>query len=1122
MSTGNHAQNSYFRCCIVTAGKDEKEGLSVDHRIPLKLHTILPFEGMSCHVEGVIGQGSNAIVYKGWYQDNLEQGLRHHVLIKELFPFHPQKKINRGEDGSIVVDPEARELWETHRKSFEIGNKVHLRLLYDHPDRMVMGGNLNSFSLNGTLYTVLGYTAGRSLQTELNHSEATLRQTAQRMIGLLDALEAFHKSGYLHLDISPDNVMLVGQEEQEHIFLIDYNSTREIGSRDSAYLSCKIGYSPPEVSTGDVGSIGFSSDLYSVAAVFYRSIMGRSLTLTERLRSKAPDGQDSPMLKGIPQTVAAMVGTILKKGLNTLPRRRYQSIGQMRQAFQELLDRIDCVGVTHWSLWENGKRSTEELIRINPSLRYLQEEKRLYPIRLEQECSMSLEQYLDELLSPDGKSGMILAQGGMGKTTLLLHTAMLLGKCYSASVPAVFYISLNGWDRGDDCYIRRQILMRLRFKPEENTLDSAMHALHKLLQQPLKTKRGNIPTVLLLLDGLNEIRGNIAPLVQEINELAKMAGVRILAASRSEIPELSLKTANLMSLDVEDIESALGRNGLLIPQKQRVIQLLRTPLILTIFIQTSDGGRQLNIGSEEELMKAYMAYLLEKEIRQLPEDSPQRWQLDAALNYVLPAIAAEVKKKGKALNQRQTLKVVKKCRKVLRSRLLQKAFPQWIGHTRDIFDNTVTADEWYAVIFHELLWKRCGMLAKDANGRYQVFHQAVSEYLTGTYRALSRRTSRSADPLSIVAWTWCILLLLSFYSTYCRELRWDGDRISSDYWGENLAVSDEFWDVYHAVKDYLAAPDEHSYQLVCSANSRAQMAVEHNLHDFTDTSLSELSRLQGQLLSLQKRKPEYLMAYDTGYISDALYTYLHSSVKSDYIIMLCTLDCILEEHRENKVSSQEVADLAKLIHSIHQQRGDLTELLGLWFEYPEPDYVGDSSMEPADIENAALSLQSLCEEFCSIYNGYSPELQERIREKILLFGSARRWSEELEAVSYTVPSGWIPPSWLPEDAIYTCVFLNPGTLEIQTHQYDPEDATYVMQPFAWYTVSFDISREELLRYISALENAGIICTVNDRDTFIQASAQFPETELSINWTDQQTSLILTERHSMSGYEGGNS
>ena len=711
----------------------------MDHRIPLKLHTVLDFEGMACHIEEVAGQGNNAIVYKAWYQDQLNRDQRHHVLVKELFPFQEQKTIYRAEDGRIIIAPETEELWETHKESFEIGNRVHLRLLYDHPELMVMGANLNSFQFNGTLYSVLGYTGGRSLQAELNKNNVTLHHTARRMIGLLDALEAFHKSGYLHMDIKPNNIMMVGQGDQERMFLIDYNSAQEVGALDGRYLSFKEGYSAPEIINGNLNLAGFTSDLYSVAAVFFRCIMGRKLTLPEVLASDPPDSHDSLMLKDMPQTVIALVDTILKKGLNTLPRRRYQSIGQMRQAFQELLDRIDCVGVTHWALWESGKRSVEELIRINPALRYLKDEKKLYPIRLEQEYSVSLERYIDHILSPEGVSGLILAQGGMGKTTLLLHTAMLKGKRYSAATPAVFYISLNGWDKADTRYIRSQILMRLRFKKEENTFDSAMHALHKLLEQPMRTKQGELPKVLLLLDGLNEVQGDIVPLVQEINELNEMAGVRILATSRSEVPELKLEVAKLMPLNVEDIEEALGRNGLLIPQKQDVIQLLRTPLILSIYIQTSENGSQLDIENEDQLMKAYMDSLLEKEIRQLPEDSPLRWQIDVALNYVLPAIAAEVAKNGKGLTERQMLKIVKKCRKTLGSQMLQKVFPQWIGHSKDIFADAETTDQWYGIIIHRLLWKQLGMLEKNTGGDYRVFHQVIGEYLATGYSSTGKR-----------------------------------------------------------------------------------------------------------------------------------------------------------------------------------------------------------------------------------------------------------------------------------------------------------------------------------------------------------------------------------------------
>ena len=705
----------------------------MDHRVPLRIHTVLEFDGMPCHVEEVVGCGSNAMVYQGWYWDGLCLEQRHRVLIKELFPFHPAGKIWRGQQGQIVVEPEAQALWEAHRKSFLTGNAIHLRLLADHPE--LLGANLNSFSLGGTLYSVLGYSGGESLQAELNRPGLTLRRIAQWMLGLLDALEAFHKSGCLHMDISPDNIMLVGNGDNRHIFLIDYNTACPVDMAERDFLSVKDGYSPPEVETKDITAIGFASDLYSVAAVFFRCLMGRRLTLEERLRAKAPNGGDSPLLQDAPQTVSSMVGQILRKGLNVLPEKRYQSIGQMRLAFRELTDRIDCVGVTHWALWENGRRSVEELIRVNPALGYLQDESDLYPIRLERAAgSTKLSRYLADLLAPEGKSGLILAPGGMGKTTLLLHTALLQGNRYSPAAPAVFYISLSGWRGGDTHYITDQILMRLRFRQETNSYDSAMHALLQLLEQPLKAGQ---PTVLLLLDGLNEIRADTEPLIREINALEAMAGVRILAASRTEMPAAALETVRLAPLETGDIEAALGKRGLLMPRSEALLPLLRTPLILSIYIQASEGGKQPEIRSQEELINAYLEALYQKELRELPENAPQRWQLEAAMRCLLPVIAAAEDRVGCGLTDAQLLKSVEKCWRLLRSRNLRRLFPQYIGHSRDICGGAENAEQWYGLMVHGLLWQRLGLLMRQSDGSYRIFHQVIGDHLSEKGKRLS-------------------------------------------------------------------------------------------------------------------------------------------------------------------------------------------------------------------------------------------------------------------------------------------------------------------------------------------------------------------------------------------------
>lgn len=38
----------------------------MDQRAPLRPNTILEFDAMVCHIETIIGCGSNAIVYQGW------------------------------------------------------------------------------------------------------------------------------------------------------------------------------------------------------------------------------------------------------------------------------------------------------------------------------------------------------------------------------------------------------------------------------------------------------------------------------------------------------------------------------------------------------------------------------------------------------------------------------------------------------------------------------------------------------------------------------------------------------------------------------------------------------------------------------------------------------------------------------------------------------------------------------------------------------------------------------------------------------------------------------------------------------------------------------------------------
>ncbi len=726
----------------------------MDKRIILPEGFSLSFPGMYCKIESLVGKGSNAIVYLGSYPDQQRPDLRHRVLIKELFPYHPHGAIYRDERNCIQWDEEGADTMHLHRSSFCKGNEVHIRLHSGHPGDM--DANMNTFSLHNTLYSVLGFSGGRSLDRELDAPEAdktALFIHIRRLLGALHVLEAFHQSGYLHLDISPDNILLIGNGKKERVSLIDYNSVHtleEIRSGTGLYYSAKEGYTAPEIRMGRISSVGFSTDLYALTCVFYRCITGKKLSPLEMVHRSVPDLSGSKCLEDLPDTALSMVRRILKRGLASVGSRRYKNVAAMRQDLEELQDRIDGKGITHWALWETGRASALHIIKVNPALEYIRDEEKVYTAVGAQEdgASITLPEIFHRLTQTRENCMTLLGGGGMGKTTALLRMAYLQQPRYSAASPAVVYISLYGWNDSGDDYIKGKILENLKFKPETASLETARHELLCLLSAPLYTRWGEKPKLALLLDGFNEAVGDTAPLLKEIVELSKMPGVGILLTSRSPVAALFFPEIELRRLKEEESAAILAKNGILPPENPHLLELLRTPMMLSVFVQAAlNGQKQLFTAQQEQdpreyLLSAYLSALLEKEKKNVPEDSAKGWSAEAAVYYLLPEIAYFLKTKGASVSDRELLPLVKKCYGRLNKRDMTAVFPQWIGHLSAIQGGAKNAEEWYGQMIHGILWRRLGLIIREENGNYRMSHQMIEDYLAEIRQGFARKFIR--------------------------------------------------------------------------------------------------------------------------------------------------------------------------------------------------------------------------------------------------------------------------------------------------------------------------------------------------------------------------------------------
>lgn len=764
----------------------------MDARIELKNNDRLSFPGMECIVERSLGRGSNVIAYVGRYRDHQNPELFHRVLIRELFPYDPKGGIFRDSDGSIHIDSESQPLYDLNRRTFLRGNEVHVHLLEENPSDIDL--NINTFEYNNTLYSLVGYSGGRNLYEELerNYWKNKKVPVAEKLMhivrivkGALGVLQSFHRSGYLHLDISPDNILLIGEGGKERVTLIDYNSVHTIDELQggfSVYYSTKEGFTAPEVRGGRNGQIREWTDLYSMTAVLHHCLTGRNLTLMQMvgIQPISSGPEDSPFLKDSPETVIAMVRQILRRGLSVTTGRRYQKADQMLVDLEELEDRIEGRGITHWALWENSRERIRRSLKENPAMDYLLDERKIYPLYAETEDGekIPLLQNLQELpfhrdqeslaeerdRHSDKTAGtvssipskrnaplLLLGGGGTGKTTALLRIACRQDSRYHASSAFIYYISLYGYRSGEQDYICDTILKSMRFKQNAGSWESSRQELIRLLDKPSGGEN------LILLDGLNEASGDTGPLLEEINRFSELAGVRIILTSRSDPGNPLFQKLTLCPLDPGQIRRALAEEGIIPPENMEIFTLLGFPLLLSIYIRTvKDGEEQISPQSREQLMERYFAAILDKEKKRLPEWDATAAGIEAGVLYLLPEIAALSEKKQSSLSSEELLELTEKCYRELSRRALTAVYPEWIGRTRQLRMGAATADEWYGKTILELLWKRLGLLVRDEQGRFRIVHQLLEEYLARQSEVFHRRFDLEKKRLR--TWTWIIAL----------------------------------------------------------------------------------------------------------------------------------------------------------------------------------------------------------------------------------------------------------------------------------------------------------------------------------------------------------------------------
>jgi len=212
-------------------------------------------------IERQLSMGGFSIVYLAYDEEDTP------VAIKEYLP----NSLALRSSGEILPT-----ISEEHRATFRHGMKCFFeegRALahLSHPNVVRV---LNFFRANETVYMVMQYERGRTLQEHIQKHRGEIKETFIRnvFVRLLNGLREVHTHKLLHLDIKPANIYL---RIDGNPVLLDFGAARQALGGEGPNLKPMYtpGYAAPEQYKAP-DQLGPWTDIYAVGASMYACLGG--------------------------------------------------------------------------------------------------------------------------------------------------------------------------------------------------------------------------------------------------------------------------------------------------------------------------------------------------------------------------------------------------------------------------------------------------------------------------------------------------------------------------------------------------------------------------------------------------------------------------------------------------------------------------------------------------------------------------------------------------------------------------------------------------------------------------------------------------------------------------------
>ena len=269
----------------------------------------------------VLGQGGFGVTYLA-----LDTQLNARVAIKEFLPGEIATRI--GTTVSVMSGDKTTDFTYGAERFQEEART--LAKFIGHPN---IAGVSSYFNENDTSYFVMDYIEGISFKSYIANQggKVSVDEALNVMIPVLRALTAVHAEGFIHRDVTPDNIYI---SKDGNVKLLDFGSARySIGDKSKSLdVVLKVGYAPKEQYIRR-GRQGPYTDVYSCAACFYAALTGY-------LPPESLERMDHDDLVPVSQAgidIPEWLDRAILKGLAVQPEDRFQTAAEFLDAIENQL-----------------------------------------------------------------------------------------------------------------------------------------------------------------------------------------------------------------------------------------------------------------------------------------------------------------------------------------------------------------------------------------------------------------------------------------------------------------------------------------------------------------------------------------------------------------------------------------------------------------------------------------------------------------------------------------------------------------------------------------------------------------------------------------------------------------